>query len=272
LEYNVVIAPGYPELADELLSLDTIMLNEVFIIGETPFDKPPTGPNSIAQWAVTPAKHTGTQHMAYYYGHGISSNFDGVNIMTTAVSTALRVFAFNDDVQAEWWAPAGVQRGQCPHLVDVGYASGTLGGPTTFVSEYLNTGDRDDLYEFPKNINPISFIPGRGILVMGQKTTYGAFSALDRVNVVRLTKFIKRQLRKGLFPFLFEPNDQITWDLVRYACTSFLSTLISRRALYDFAVQVDTTNNTPATIDRNELHVDVFILLMYTYMCTCVHY
>ncbi len=258
IEYNITLVPGYPELADELLRLDSAMQNEVFVIGETPFDKPPTGPSSIAQWAVTPARAT-SQHIAYHYGHGISSNIDGYNIMTSAGSTALRVFAYNDDVQAEWYAPAGVQRGSCPHLVDVGYASGTLGGPTTFVSEYLDTGTRDDLYEYPKNINPISFIPGRGILVMGQKTTYGAFSALDRVNVVRLTKFIKRQLRKALFSYLFEPNDRITWDLVKAACDGFLGTLISRRALYDFAVLVDTSNNTPETIDNNELHVDIAI-------------
>jgi hypothetical protein len=258
IEYNITLAPGYPELADELLRLDDAMNNEVFIIGETPFDKPPTGPNSIAQWAVTPARKT-KQHIAYHYGHGISSNIDGNNIMTSAGSTALRVFAYNDDVQAEWYAPAGVQRGTCSHLSDIGYASGTLGGPTTFVSEYLDTGTRDDLYEFPKNINPISFIPGRGILVMGQKTTYGAFSALDRINVVRLTKFIKRQLRKALFAYLFEPNDRITWDLVKAACDGFLGTLIGRRALYDFAVLIDTDNNTPFTIDNNELHVDIAI-------------
>lgn len=258
IEYNIAIAPGFPELADELLRLDDAMQNEVFIIGETPFDKPPTGPNSIAQWAVTPARAT-KQHIAYHYGHGISSNVDGYDVMTSAGSTALRVFAYNDEVEAEWWAPAGVNRGTCPHLTDVGYASGTLGGPTTFVSEYLDTGTRDDLYEWPKNINPISFIPGRGILVMGQKTTYGAFSALDRINVVRLTKFIKRQLRKGLFAFLFEPNDKITWDLVKAACDGFLGTLIGRRALYDFAVLVDSSNNTPETIDNNELYVDIAI-------------
>ena len=144
-------------------------------------------------------------------------------------------------------------------MSDIGYVSGTLGGPTTFVQEYCDTGTRDELYEFPKNINPIAFIPGRGILVMGQKTTYGATSALDRVNVSRLVKFIKRQLRKGLFSFLFEPNDKITWDLVKAACDGFLSTLISRRALYDFATLVDETNNTPETIDNNELHVDIAI-------------
>jgi len=258
LEYNVIIAPGFPELHDELFRLCQDQLEEVFIIGETPFDKPATGPNSIAAWATTVARGT-SYHHAYYYPHGISSNIDGYDILSSAGSSALRVYAYNDQQRDVWWAPAGVQRGSCAFLSDIGYVSGTLGGPTTFVQEYCDTGTRDELYEFPKNINPIAFIPGRGILVMGQKTTYGATSALDRVNVSRLVKFIKRQLRKGLFSFLFEPNDKITWDLVKAACDGFLSTLISRRALYDFATLVDETNNTPETIDNNELHVDIAI-------------
>lgn len=258
LEYNVALAPGYFELSDELLRLTQDMLEEVFIIGETPMDKPPTGPNSIANWAVTPAKSS-SYHIGYWYGHGISSNLDGADILSTASATAIRTIAYNDAVAAEWYAPGGVNRGTCPHLSNVGYVSGTLGGPTTFVEEWLNTGTRDELYEFPKNINPISFIPGRGILVLGQKTTSPAISALDRINVSRLVKYIKRQLRKGLFSFLFEPNDKITRDLVKAACDGFLSTLVDRRALYDFATIVDESNNTAETIDRNELYVDIAI-------------
>lgn len=258
LEYNIVTCPGYPETADELLRLCQDMLEEVFIIGETPFDKPPTGPNSITAWSVTPARAT-SYHAGYWYGHGISSNIDGTDIMTTAGSTALRVICYNDSQADVWWAPGGVSRGGCPHLSTVGYVSGTLGGPTTFVENFLDNGTRDELYEFPKNINPITFIPGRGILVLGQKTTYGATSALDRINVSRLVKFIKRQLRKALFSFLFEPNDKITRDNVKAAVDGFLSTLIDRRALYDFATLCDLTNNTAETIDNNELIIDIAI-------------
>lgn len=258
LLYNLIACPGYFETTDEMLRLCQQMLEEVFVLGETPFDKPPTGPNGIVAWAATPARTT-SYDIAYWYPHGISSNIDGANIMTTASSTALRVFAFNDLVAEEWWAPAGTQRGTCPHLTDIGYVSGVLGGPTTFVENFIDMGTRDALYADPIKINPISFIAGRGILVMGQKTTYDATSALDRINVSRLVKFIKRQLRLALFPFLFEPNDQITRDLVKSAADGFLSTLIDRRGLYDFASICDTSNNTPTTIDNNELILDIAI-------------
>lgn len=258
LEYNVLAAPGFPECSDELIRLSQDMLEEVFVLGETPFNKPPTGPLGITQWATSPARST-SYHISYHYGHGISSNIDGNDILTTASATALRVFAYNDEQQDVWWAPAGTNRGTCPHLVNTGYVSGTLGGPTTFVEEFLDNGTRDELYEFPKNINPITFIPGRGILVLGQKTTSPNISALDRINVSRLVKFIKRQLRKALFSFLFEPNDRITRDNVKFAVDSFLADLIDRRALYDFASICDETNNTPVRIDRNELWIDVAI-------------
>jgi hypothetical protein len=258
LEYNLVVTPGYFECTDEMLRLSRDMLSEVFVIGETPFDKPPTGPNGINTWARTPARSTSTD-IAYYYGHGLSSNIDGATIMTTASSTALRVYAYNDAEAEVWFAAAGVTRGTCEFLTDIGYVSGALGGPTTFVSAYLNTGERDELYASPKNINPITFIPGRGILVLGQKTTSSITSAMDRVNVSRLVKFMKRQLRKALFAFLFEPNDAILRKSVKYAVDNFCLDLVNRRALYDFATIVDDSNNTPQNVDNNELIVDIAI-------------
>jgi hypothetical protein len=257
-EYNIVTCAGFPEVTDELLRLSQAVKEEVFVIGETPFDKPPTGPNSIAEWATTPAKVV-SYSVAYYYPHGLTSNLDGADILTTAAALALRVYAYNDQQAAVWFAPAGIQRGAVPEATTIGYVSGILGGPTEFVTDYIDDGTSDVLYEAPKQINPIRFIPGRGILVMGQKTTYGASSALDRVNVSRLVKFIKRELRKGLFPYLFEPNDELTRQNVQSTVNSFLGTLVGRRALYDFASICDDTNNTPDTIDRNELWVEVAI-------------
>lgn len=256
--YNLVLAPGYFEVTDELVRLSQDYYEEIFVIGETPFDKPPIGPNSISLWATTPAK-VSSYHVAYYFGHGLSSNLDGAEIMTSAASTALRVYAYNDLVGEVWYAPAGVIRGTCPHLTEVGYVTGTLGGPTTFVPDYIDEGASDSLYEEPKQINPIRFKQGRGILVLGQKTTYPTTSALDRVNVSRLVKFLKRELRTRLFRFLFEPNDELTRSQVKSATDGFLSLLVDRRGLYDYASICDESNNTPETIDRNELWIDVAI-------------
>lgn len=259
IEYNIAIAPGFPELSDELLRLNDYMNEEVFLIGETPFDKPPVGPNSISNWALG-AGRSASEHIAYYAMHGLTSNLDGATILSSAGSTALRTLAYSDaNSEGEWIAPAGPTRGVCPQLIDLGWVSGTLGGPTTFVRDWLDGGTRDDLYESPKNINPITFIPGRGFLVLGQKTTSPIDKATNRVNVSRLVKYIKRQLRKALFSYLMEPNDDITRRNVKAATDNFLSTLISRRALYDFATICDEDNNTAQSIDANELYIDIAI-------------
>jgi phage tail sheath protein FI len=60
-------------------------------------------------------------------------------------------------------------------------------------------------------------------------------------------------------PFMFEPNDKITRDEIKQATESLLLELVGQRALYDFLVVCDDTNNTSARIDRNELYVDVAI-------------
>ena len=39
----------------------------------------------------------------------------------------------------------------------------------------------------------------------------------------------------------------------------FMEDLVSKRALYDFLVVCDESNNTPARIDRNELYIDIAI-------------
>lgn len=256
LNYNLVSCPGYKEVAPELLRLCQDMLDEVFALGETPFDRPPTGFNGVSAWATTQEKENNAG-IAYWYPHGLSSNIDGNTIFTTSSATGLRVFAFNDRERALWWAPAGTQRGQCNHLSDIGYVSGTLGGPTAFISDDIDQGARDSLYEFPKNINPITFITGRGRLVLGQKTTSPVVSARESINVERLLRFIKRELRRGVFPFLFEPNDQITRDQVKSTVDNFLAGLLNDRALFDFATLCDETNNTPDRIDRKELWIDV---------------
>jgi hypothetical protein len=256
--YNLLACPGYPEVTDELVRLSDDMLDEVFVIGETPFDKPPSGLDSITIWADSSGRVTdvGT---AYWYGHGISSNIDGKDILTTSAATALRVIAFNDREAQLWYAPAGTTRGTCPHLRSTGYVSGMLGTPTTFVEENLDVGKRDSLYEFPKNINPISRISGRGILVMGQKTSAPAVSSRESINVERLLRYLKREIRRGVFPYLFEPNDQITRDQVKATVDGFLNGLLNTRALQDFATLCDETNNTPDRVQRKELWIDIAV-------------
>jgi hypothetical protein len=254
-EYNLIVCPGYPEVVDEMLALSVSVNDEAFVIGDTPCNK---NPDDVANWANTSERFNSTS-VAYYYPWGLASNLDGNDVVCAPSGIALRTYAYSDSVAELWFAPAGVRRGLVTGVSKVGYVSGDLGTPTTFVECNLNQGQRDNLYEYYKNVNPIVYFPGRGIIIWGQKTAASAASALDRVNVVRLVMYMKRGLRKGAFPFVFEPNDQITRDNLKAAADGFLGDIMIKRGLYDFVTLCDESNNTPTRIDRNELWLDVAI-------------
>jgi phage tail sheath protein FI len=190
--------------------------------------------------------------VAYYYPWGLASNLDGAEVVVAPSGIALRTFAYSDNQSYVWFAPAGVNRGLVTGVARVGYVKAG-----TFYEANLNQGQRDNLYEFFKNINPIVFFPGRGIVIWGQKTSAAAASALDRVNVVRGMCYIKRQLRKGSLPYLFEPNDSVTRENLKSSADSFLNDILSKRGLEDFATQCDASNNTPDRVARNEMYLDV---------------
>jgi len=82
---------------------------------------------------------------------------------------------------------------------------------------------------------------------------------LDRINVARLTVYLRRQLEILARPYLFEPNDAGTRDQVKAAADALLLELVGLRGIYDFVTVCDTTNNTPARVDKNELYLDVAI-------------
>lgn len=252
-EYNLILCPGFPEVADELVNLCVDINEEAFVLSDTPFN---LDADQVVTWAATSNRQT-SRNIAYYYPHGYASNLDGANVMCAASGIALRTMTYSDEVSELWFAPAGTRRGMVSGVTTVGYVSGTLGTATTFNETALNQGQRDNLYKYFTNINPIVFFPGRGLIVWGQKTSAPDASALDRINVMRLMMYIKRQLRKNTMSFVFEPNDKLTRDNLKAVVDSFLGDLIVKRGLYDFATVCDESNNTPDRIDRNELYIDV---------------
>jgi hypothetical protein len=252
-EFNLVLCPGYHECADELVNLIVDIEEEAFAIGDVPMNM---DPDQIVTWAGTTGRAV-NRNIAYYYPHGLASNLDGKNVFIASSGIALRVYTYSDEVSELWFAPAGTRRGIVTGVADVGYITGNLGSATTFVPVALSKGQKSNMYKYFTNLNPIEFIPNRGIIVMGQKTSSPDASALDRVNVARLIAYVKRQLRKNALPFVFQPNDQLTRDSLKAAADGFLGDLIVKRGLYDFVSQCDEGNNTPDRIDRNEMYLDV---------------
>ena len=258
-DYNLVLTPGYHEAVDEMFALVIDIQEEALIVADTPSDRTPdciTNPSS--GWAIS-TERIRSQHVAYYYPWGLASNLDGRNIVCAASGIALRTYAHNDNVSFLWFAPAGLRRGLISGITNLGYVEGQLGGVTEFTEVALNLGQRDALYQYSAggDINPLTFFPGKGFVVWGQKTSAVAASAMDRVNVSRLIKYIKRQLRRNTLIYVFEPNDQLTRDALKATVDGFLNDLVAKRGLFDFVTVSDDSNNTPDRIDRNEMYIDV---------------
>lgn len=255
-EYNLILCPGYWEVVPQLVLLSKDIDEEAFVIADTPSNNTP---EQIASYWSTTSGRAKDRAVGYYYPWGIARNLDGAEVLVSASGIAARAFAYNDEVGYPWFAPAGARRGVVSGINRLGYVSGELGGATLFVESNLNQGQRDILYKSPSNINPIVNFPAQGMVIWGQKTSQGVASALDRINVERLCIYLKRALRKGGFPFVFEPNDQITRDNLKAAIDGLLNDVMSKRGLYDFVTISDDSNNTPYRIDNNELWVDIAI-------------
>ncbi len=257
-KFNVASCVGYHECGNELVTLSQSLRSEVFIVGSTPIDKNATGPNGISSWA-TSTERVNSKLISYAYPHGLTSNIDGATIVSESASAIVRSFGYNDLVGELWFAPAGTTRGVCPQLNDIGYVSGTLGTATQFTEQLMDDGTRSALYINPVSINPIAYIAERGIIIMGEKTSDPNTNTEDRINAERLVMYIRRVVRNAMFPYLFQPNDKITWQNAKYRVDAILTPLVKRRGLYDFLTVVDSTNNTPTQIDAHELYVGIYL-------------
>jgi hypothetical protein len=259
--FNLISTPGYIECIDEMITLNTDKKEIAFIVADTPATLQPTG-TSFVNWANNQENvasngadglTSSTPYAAVYYPWGLGTNLDGAEVMVPPSMIALRTIAYNDQVAYPWFAPAGFNRGLVTGVASVGY----LNGEGEYTPVKLNQGQRDVMYT--NKINPIAYIPGRGLVVYGQKTLNPTATALDRINVARLINYLKYNLDILAKPFLFEPNDSQTRQNVTTTFNAFMQNLITLRALYDFAVVCDESNNTPARIDRNELWIDIAI-------------
>jgi hypothetical protein len=259
--FNLMAAPGYPELIPDFMNLNVDMKHTAFCVADTPIRLPPSG-TAIQQWANNGLDVsgdgenglvTGDAYTGVYYPWGLGTNLDGSEVMIPPSAIALVTMAYNDQVAYPWYAPAGFNRGLVTNASSVGY----LNSEGEYVPTILNHGQRDVLYT--NRVNPIAYIPHRGLTVFGQKTLSPVASALDRINVARLINYIAYNLDVILKPFLFEPNVATTRATARATTERFFNALVGLNGVYDFAVVCDTSNNTPERIDKNELWVDCAI-------------
>ncbi len=259
--FNLLAAPGYPELMTNMVALNNERNNTGFVVGDTPLRLSESG-TDLVNWstnnnglglATNDGLNVNDQYLGVFYPSGRSTDLTGSAIVVPPSHALLRTIVHSDDQSYPWLAPAGTRRGSIDNLDALGYIDSATG-------EFQQTGTRnatrDTLYE--NNINPLTFIPGTGLVNYGNKTTQSG-TALDRINVARLVSFIRQQVENAAKTFIFEPNDKLTRDEIKGVMESIMNDLIAKRGLFDYLVVCDESNNTPARIDRNELYVDIAI-------------
>ena len=260
--FNVIATPGYPELIQNMINLNTDRNNTAFVVGDAPLRLEGTS-TAIQNWANNTASAldngedglvSASDYLGMFYPSGFTTDNTGKSIVVPASHMMMRTLANNDNIAFPWFAPSGTRRGIVDNATAVGYIN-TASGEFQTIS--VTESVRDSMHEV--KINPITFFSGSGIVNFGNLTKTSASSALDRINVSRLAVYLRSQLDAVGKPFIFEPNDELTRNEIKQAIESFLLELVGQRALYDFLVVCDDTNNTPTRIDRNELYVDIAI-------------
>ena len=151
--------------------------------------------------------------------------------------------AQSDRIAAEWFAPAGLNRGILGNVIEA--------------RTRLNQAERDQLYE--GKVNPIATFPRTGVCIWGQKTLQTRPTALDRINVRRLLIEVKKFIASSSRYLVFEQNTVQTRNRFLNIVNPYLESVQQRQGLFAFRVQMDESNNTPDEIDRNRLVGGIFL-------------
>jgi hypothetical protein len=259
--FNLIACPGYPEVISDLVTLNYDRGISAFVVGDSPARLTPDA-TTLSNWGnnVNKALYdsqkglvTTDPYLGVYYPWGYSTDNLGNAIAVPPSHMMLRTIALSDNVSYPWFAPAGTRRGGITNASAVGYVD----FQGEFQAVALNSGQRDTLASI--HVNPITYLSGTGLVAYGQYTRQLTASSLDRINVARLVIYLRGLFNQLAKPYVFEPNDKITRDEIKGHADSLLLELVGQRALYDYLTVCDTSNNTPARIDRSELWLDVAI-------------
>ena len=196
------------------------------------------------QASTTAVQTLDTNYAATYYPW-VKVLDDSINLPTWVPPSVVipGVYAQNDRVAHEWFAPAGLNRGGLSNVLEA--------------KTRLTHAERDLLYE--GRINPIASFPGQGVVVFGQKTLQAKPSALDRINVRRMLIRIKKFIASSSRYLLFENNTVATRNRFLNIVNPYLDSVQSNQGLSSFRVVMDDSNNTPDVIDRNQLVGQIYL-------------
>jgi len=245
-DINLVVTPGivryfHPSITSKVIDMVEDRQDCFYIADFATADSTLGG--TITE-ATEQANAVDSNYVATYYPWVKTVDTNTNKLISVPPSVLMpAVFASNDRLAAEWFAPAGLNRGGINGAVSV--------------LNRLTHAERDTLYE--NKVNPIAAFPGQGIVAFGQKTLQDKASALDRINVRRLLITVKKYIASTSRYLVFEQNTSTTRQRFLNTVNPYLEAIQQRQGLYAFRVVMDESNNTPDVIDRNILAGQIFL-------------
>jgi hypothetical protein len=241
-DINMVVAPGVNK--NQHSSTFTSILDMVEARSDAFYIADAGNASLTLEQTITEADGVDSNYAAFYYPWVKTIDVNTNKLITVPPSVLLPgVFASNDRVAAEWFAPAGLNRGGLTGAVSV--------------LNRLTQSEKDSLYE--AKVNPIVQFPGQGIVVFGQKTLQDKPSALDRINVRRLLLTVRKYIASTSRYLVFEQNTAETRNRFLNIVNPYLEAIQQRQGLYAFKVVMDNSNNTPDVIDRNIMKGAIYL-------------
>ena len=243
--FNVLTAPGlFASEAPIGSSQVTSIINNTMNRGDNIFVSDLVPYSSSITTVTTQAQSKNSSYAASYWPWVQTIDPDSAQLVWVPASTMIGgVYAYNDSVSEPWFAPAGINRGGLGNVVRA--------------EKKLSQSNRDTLYS--NKVNPIATFPGTGVVVYGQKTLQTKASALDRVNVRRLLIALKSYISQVANNLVFEQNTIATRTSFLNQVNPYLESVQQRQGLYAFKVIMDSSNNTPDVIDRNQLVGQIYL-------------
>jgi len=241
-QYNLIVTPGiYNE--DYGSTVSNIIVNTAQR-GDAIYVADLVKYGSTVVTAVGEASEINSSYAAAYWPWvQVQDPETGKNVWVPTSTLIPSVYVYNDKVAAEWFAPAGFNRGGLGNVLRV--------------EQKLSQAQRDSLYQ--GKVNPIATFPGQGIVIFGQKTLQTQASALDRVNVRRLLISLKNYIGGISNNLVFEQNSVSTRNSFLSQVNPYLASVQQRQGLYAYKVVMDESNNTADVIDRNQLVGQIYI-------------
>jgi len=219
--FTLVFDAGYPASVKQQISTLVQTRRDCVAILDN-------GDNTSYNAAITARNNTNTYNNYYttlYEEYNkVYDIFTGKDIWVSPVYHMSYILPRNDTVAELWYAAAGFNRAAIDTIKELRYNP--------------KLGQRDGMYL--KQLNPIVKF-SNGYTVWGQLTSQAKPSALQDLNIVRLVLYCKKSIEGFARYFIFEMNDQITWNKFSNEVIGFLEDIKRRRGLYSYTVNTYAT-------------------------------